>query len=108
MWVIVNIVIVNQPQVEASFHVSYYMQQEARVSDCAHFVAIISQTEQHVNKRVSRQSSGGFGDVSCSAPLTRLALGRVDPVGSGKRRGCGLEKLGLMIQAVSVHEYRSS
>lgn len=50
MWVIVNIVIINQSQVEASFHGSYYMQQKARTSDCAHFVAIISPTEQRVTK----------------------------------------------------------
>lgn len=87
MWVIVNIVIINQSQVEASFHGSYYMQQKARTSDCAHFVAIISPTEQRVTKRVSRQSSEGFSDVFWSAPLMSLALGCVDPVGSGKRRG---------------------
>lgn len=87
MWGIVNIVIVNQSQVETSCHVSYYMQQKTRASDCAHYVAIISQTKQHVNKRVSRQSSEPFSDVFCSALLTRLALGCVDPVGSGKKRG---------------------
>lgn len=63
MWIIVNIVIINQSQVEASFHVSDYMQQKAKASDCAHFVAIISQTKQHVNKRVSRQSSAGLSDA---------------------------------------------
>lgn len=46
---IVNIVIINQSQVEASFHVSYYMLQKVEDCDCAHFVAIISQTKQHVN-----------------------------------------------------------
>lgn len=87
MRVIVNVITINQSQVEASFQVSSYRQQKAKTSDWAHFVAIISQTKQHVNKRVSRQSSGGFSDVFCSSPLTRLALGCVDPVGSGKRRG---------------------
>lgn len=50
----------------------FYTQQKARASDCAHFVAIISPTKQHVNERVSRQSSEAFGDVFSSAPLTRF------------------------------------